>query len=64
MLGVPAKLTRDKDQRTKIRAARADAQQAEQTMAMAQQGAETAKVLADTQVGAPSALSALMGGMG
>jgi hypothetical protein len=64
MLGVPAKLTRDKDQRAKIRAARADAQQAEQTMAMAQQGAETAKVLADTQVGAPSALSALMGGMG
>lgn len=59
-LGVSPKMVRDKGTVEAKRAERAQAQQMQQAMAMAQQGATAAKTLADTQVTDPSALSSMM----
>lgn len=61
MTGVPPALINDADTVKKIRADRADKERAAQSMAMAEQGAKTAKTLADTQVTQPSALQAMAG---
>jgi len=59
-LGVPPKLLHDPKKRDAIRQGRAQAKQAEQSLAMAQQSAQTAQTLADTQVTDPSALQSMM----
>lgn len=63
MLGTPPKMIRDDATVAQIRQQRAQQQRAQQMMAMAQQGAETAKTMADTQVTDPSALTAMMAQM-
>lgn len=59
-LGLPPRMLRDPRKRDDIRQGRAQQQQAQQSMAMAQQGAQTAQTLADTQVTDPSALSQMI----
>ena len=51
MLGVPAKVMRDKQQVAEIRQARQKAQQQQEQMAMMQQGIEGAKLLSETETG-------------
>lgn len=64
-VGVPAAMIRSDDEVAEIRAQRQQAQQAAQTMAVAKQGAETAKVLSEADSGRDSNLLAdLLGGQG
>lgn len=60
MLGTPPKMIRDKTARDAIRQGRAQQQQLQQRMAMAQQAAEAGKTMADTNITEPSALTAMM----
>lgn len=62
MLGVPAKIIVPDEEVDAIRRQRAQQQQAQQAMAMAQQGAATAKDLGNVPVGQNSALDALLNG--
>jgi len=63
MLGVPPKLIHDTATTDKIRQGRAKQEEAQRAMAMAEQGAKTAKTMADTQVTEPSVLTAMMNQM-
>ncbi len=64
MTGAPAMMMPSDETIKKVQAERAKAQQAEQAMAQAQQGADTAKVLSEARTDDPSALNMLMQGMG
>jgi hypothetical protein len=64
MLGVPAKILVPDEEVSAIRQQRLRQQQAQQAMAMAQQGAATAKDLGNVPVGTNSALDALLNGGG
>ncbi|MDE3244456.1 MAG: phage tail protein [Acidobacteriota bacterium] len=63
MVGVPPNIIKDKAQVAPIRAQRAQAQRTQQALQMAQQGADAAKTMADTQVTTPSMLQALSGAL-
>lgn len=63
MLGAPPELVRDDRSVAQRRQARQQQENQQRMMAMAQQGADTAKTLADTQVTDPSALTAMMAQM-
>jgi hypothetical protein len=62
-LGVPPSVVRVEDIVEQMRAARAKHLQQQQQMAQIQQGAETAKTLADTQLENPSALQTMLQGV-
>lgn len=61
MVGVPPQLITDTAIANETRQQRAQLAETERSLAVAQQGAEAAKTLADTQVSTPSMLSAMSG---
>ena len=63
-LGVPPAVIRTDDDVAAMRAARAKQQQQQQALATVQQGADTAKTLADTSLESGNALTEMLRGMG
>jgi beta-glucosidase/6-phospho-beta-glucosidase/beta-galactosidase len=63
MVGTPPSIVKDDDTVAKIRKQRADQEAAMQQAAMAQQSAQTAKTLADTQITDDNAIGAMINQM-
>lgn len=61
MVGTPPQLINDLNEVAEIRDVRAQQAQAANALAMAQQGADAAKTLSETQISTPSMLQAMSG---
>lgn len=61
LVGTPPRIIRSDDRVQEIRAERAEAQQAQQMAAAVPQGAETARLLSETDTRSPSALTDMLG---
>ena len=64
LIGAPPTMIRSDEEVAQIRQQKAQAAQAQEQMALMQQGVQSAKVLADTDTGGENALTAIVGGMG